>query len=496
MSNEETKKEDLMEIEKKEETPEEKLEREKKEAFDTMISDVKQNISLIKRGVQNNDDRLIGRALRQNLTLRRKLDKVTLCTVISQNLPENCERKKLLLDYFKDIKVDSFDTKKLKKLPEVEVFLQILLTVHLIDTKRYEEAVICSTDMIEYIKKNNRNTLFLLGSKAYFYYSRSYELTNQLSVIRSELLKGFKTSCLKQDKHGQAVLMNLLLRNYIEENLYDQANQLISKSPSIDFHSNSQLARYFYYKGRIKSIQLDYSLAYDCLMQAIMKSPTGTAKGFRTSCYKLMIIVKLLMGEIPERSVFTQKGLKKSLEPYYDLTKQVRVGDLLKFRKVVEKYSETFKSDQTYSLVQRIRQNVIRTGLKKISISYSKISLKDICEKLNLETPEDVEHIVAKAIRDGIIDASINHQQSYIKSNESIDIYSTSEPSLVFENRIEFCLKVHNDSVKSLRFPSLKKQLQQQQQQLENSESENVFDDILDDLDDDEEDGMDEFGGL
>ena len=94
---------------------------------------------MIKRGVQNNDDRLIGRALRQNLTLRRKLDKVALCTVISQNLPESCERKKLLLGYLKDVKVETFETKKLKNLPEVEIFLQILLTVHLIDTKRYEE---------------------------------------------------------------------------------------------------------------------------------------------------------------------------------------------------------------------------------------------------------------------------------------------------------------------------------------------------------------------
>jgi 26S proteasome regulatory subunit N3 len=348
--------------------------------------------------------------------------------------------------------------------------------------------------MIEYIKKQNRNTLFLLGSKAYFYFSRSYELTNQLSMIRSELLKAFKTCCLKQDKHGQAVLMNLLLRNYIQENLYDQANQLITKSQTIDFHSNSQLARYFYYKGRIKSIQLDYSLAYDCLMQAIMKSPTGTAKGFRIACTKLMIIVKLLMGEIPEKSVFTQKGLKKSLEPYYALTKQVRVGDLLKFRKVVEEYSNVFKQDETYSLVQRIRQNVIRTGLKKISISYSKISLKDICEKLNLETPEDVEHIVAKAIRDGIIDASINHHDSFIQSNESIDVYSTSEPTLVFENRIEFCLNIHNDSVKALRFPSsLQKKPLDNNNTLE--EDGGFEDDLLDSLDD-EEDGMDEFGGL
>jgi hypothetical protein len=73
------------------------------------------------------------------LTLRRKLDNVALHTIISQHLPENCERKKLLLGYLNvTTQVEPLD-KKIKKIPEVEVFLQILLTVHLIDTKRVKE---------------------------------------------------------------------------------------------------------------------------------------------------------------------------------------------------------------------------------------------------------------------------------------------------------------------------------------------------------------------
>jgi len=296
----------------------------------------------------------------------------------------------------------------------------------------------------------------LLGSKAFFYYSRSYELNNKISLIRSNLLNAFRTACLRHDHYGQAMLMNLLLRNYLSDNLYDQANKILTKSPNIDFRSNSQLARYLYYKGRILSIQLEYSLAYDCLNQAIMKAPS-TAKGFRLSAYKLLIIVKLLMGEIPEKSIFLQKGLTTSLQPYFALTKDVRVGDLLKFRKTVDQYSELYKQDKTYSLIQRIRQNVIRTGLKKISLSYSKISFSDICEKLHLDNPEDVEHIVAKAIRDGIIDATINHEESFMKSKETLDLYSTNEPTNVFQNRIEFCLKIRNASVKALRFPQVKK---------------------------------------
>lgn len=44
----------------------------------------------------------------------------------------------------------------------------------------------------------------------------------------------------------------------------------------------------------------------------------------------------------------------------------------------------------------RLRHNVIKTGVRMISLSYSRISLKDICLKLQLDSEEDAEYIVAK----------------------------------------------------------------------------------------------------
>lgn len=53
-----------------------------------------------------------------------------------------------------------------------------------------------------------------------------------------------------------------------------------------------------------------------------------------------------------------------------------------------------------------------------------------------------------QAIRDGVIEASINHEKGYVQSKEMIDIYSTREPQLAFHQRISFCLDIHNMSVK------------------------------------------------
>jgi 26S proteasome regulatory subunit N3 len=55
-----------------------------------------------------------------------------------------------------------------------------------------------------------------------------------------------------------------------------------------------------------------------------------------------------------------------------------------------------------------------------------------------------------------VIEASINHDQGYVQSREIIDVYTTREPMNAFHQRIEFCLKVHNEAVKAMRYPPKK----------------------------------------
>ena len=80
-----------------------------------------------------------------------------------------------------------------------------------------------------------------------------------------------------------------------------------------------QLCRYLYYLGKIRTIQLEYTDAKDCLLQAARKAP-ASARGFRIQCTKWAAIVRLLLGEIPERTTFMQPGMRQALRPYFELT--------------------------------------------------------------------------------------------------------------------------------------------------------------------------------
>ena len=117
------------------------------------------------------------------------------------------------------------------------------------------------------------------------------------------------------------------------------------------------------------------------------------------------------------------------------------------------KYEKVFKMDKNYSLIHRLRHTVLKFGLKKLNISYSKISLKDIQHKLGLESIEETEQIVAKAIRDGVIDAMINHDEGYMQSNKVTDIYSTNDPQSILDKRIKFCMDLHTETVRALEYP-------------------------------------------
>jgi hypothetical protein len=57
------------------------------------------------------------------------------------------------------------------------------------------------------------------------------------------------------------------------------------------------------------------------------------------------------------------------------------------------------------------------------------------------------------SLRHGAIDATIDHANGWMVSKETGDVYSTNEPQVAFSSRIAFCLNMHNEAIKAMRFP-------------------------------------------
>jgi hypothetical protein len=145
-----------------------------------------------------------------------------------------------------------------------------------------KQARALSTGLVERVPTINKRSLDPFSAKVYFYYARSYELLDRLEEIRAyvpshptpclpplfilsgnltkkkyaktnhnnrTLLSALRTATLRNDDETQTYLLNLLLRNYLHYNLYDQAEKLVSKTTVSESAANHQLARYLYYLG-------------------------------------------------------------------------------------------------------------------------------------------------------------------------------------------------------------------------------------------------------
>ncbi|OCF40348.1 26S proteasome regulatory subunit N3 [Kwoniella heveanensis CBS 569] len=475
----------------------------------TTEEEILNNITLIGRAVTTIEPRFTIRVLRTLTTLRKKLDKVVLKKALDQAFPKGSKTGQQLIaspifdnlpsapapaqaqasssssdemvvdptpsttiaagdgakkdEEKKDTKEKEASKKKAYTppvdasgdlLPEGVMYLRLLLILANLDAGKINEAGEFALETTELISSLNRRTMDQIAAKVWFYLARSYELQGRLAELQPAFLAVRQTASLRKDETLEVTVINLLLRSYLASQQYDQADKLIAKSTFLGAANQAQTVRWLFYAGRLRAIQLNYSQARSYLQTAIRRAPKDeVAPGFVQLIHKYFIIVVLLTGVIPDRALFRKPVLKQALLPYFQIVQAVRVGDVTGFQQAFQAHEAVFLADSTHFLILRLRHFVIKTALRTITLAYSRISLADVCVKLHLDSEEDTEYIVAKAIKDGVIDATIDHQGGYMQSKVARDVYETDEPQNQFNKRVNFCTQVYNESVRAMRYP-------------------------------------------
>jgi len=434
------------------------------------LAEIKANFVFIDKAVSTLEPRFTHRVLRTLTSLLKKIDETILRKAIEEGYPKESATKKALLAWLSpaastDVEMEVDASAAAPKpapvttepVPEIDIYLRLLI-IHqsLKSGSPVNKAKELSVETVQKIQSLNRRSLDSIAAKVWFALERAFEIGGDLAEARPMLLAAQRTAALRHDDDTEASLINRLLRSYLAYSLYDQADKLVSKTTFPISAGNPQYARYHYYLGRIKAVQLNYSDAHTNLQQAIRRAPPATvAPGFYQAVHKLSVVVELLMGDIPDRSIFRHPVLEKPLKGYFEIVKAVRTGSLSQFQQTVVKHAALFQTDKTYTLITRLRQNVIKTGIRRLSLAYSLISLKDICVKLHLDSEEDAEYIVGKAIRDGVIDGQLVHEKGWMTCGGAGGLKRGygAEVADTFSRRIGYCLELHNQSVKAMRYP-------------------------------------------
>jgi 26S proteasome regulatory subunit N3 len=210
---------------------------------ESLLVDLAAQIALIERSASTKDPKPQNRVLRQSAAIRRKLTGKAMVDAIETFIPDVHPLKQLLATAAAKVPekplppaatgapaaapnamdVDAAVVEKRSAVcMEVEAYLCTLLTTLLIDAKLYADAVEVSTASFARVHKVNQRTLDAVGAKLDFAYARAHELAGSLASVRSSLLAAHRTAVLHHNTLGQVVLLNLLLRSYLENNLYDQ----------------------------------------------------------------------------------------------------------------------------------------------------------------------------------------------------------------------------------------------------------------------------------
>jgi len=140
------------------------------------------------------------------------------------------------------------------------------------------------------------------------------------------------------------------------------------------------------------------------------------------------------------------------LGAYVALARAVRAGDLQAFADAAAAGAEAFRLDETLPLVGRLRHAVIRAGLARASAAYARIPLALLAQRLGLSSAEDAEAVAAKAIADGSLSATIDHDGGFLEAGSGAGGYEGAGPRDALHARTAFCLEIHNEAVRALRY--------------------------------------------
>jgi 26S proteasome regulatory subunit N3 len=98
------------------------------------------------------------------------------------------------------------------------------------------------------------------------------------------------------------------------------------------------------------------------------------------------------------------------------------------------------------------RSSVDAWQVQDVRLSHPMPVMQDVAAKLGLASVKDTESVVAKTIRDGSIAAVLDHDHQILMSRSVTDVYVTKEPQEAFHARTAFCMDIHNEAVKAMRY--------------------------------------------
>lgn len=424
------------------------------------------HLNLLNVAMKQNDKRIINRVLHYIPQIRPSLNAGLLLPIINAipfspaHSPMKAQAAALIASLPTDMSspLSQGDIEKVAGAsgPIGELYICFMAALLILQTGNASIGAMALLEIIKQAESKDSRVLDPLLARLFYYYGRALEVSGSLSSpdAFAFLMIAFRKSALRRDDETHAVLHNVLVRLMVLQGQCEQALKFIQASPFPQDCSGPNVARHHYYLASIQAIQGEYAMAHENLEQAQRKAPHGkAAAGFVQSVTKLSVVVRLLLGEIPERSLFRQPMFASCLRPYLALCQSVRLGDMGRFQSVIQEMAPKFMADRSMILIQRLHQTVLKAGLRRLSVAYSRIPLADIQRKLGLATVDDAEFVVIKSLKEGLVQGHLDHAAQFLQCDPRSNTYYTTDPQRILHERLEQLASLQIECQRALRYP-------------------------------------------
>ncbi|RZC70037.1 hypothetical protein C5167_033156 [Papaver somniferum] len=225
--------------------------------------------------------------------------------------------------------------------------------------------------------------------------------------------------------HSEFLLVCLLAKCY-------KTGYSILKDDIFEVDQPRNLFLYCYYGGMICIGQKQFRRAIQ-LLHSVVTAPMQSLNCIAVEAYKKYILVNLIQNgqfsaTFPKyASSAAQRSLKHFSQPYLDLATSYGTGKIAELESCVATHREKFESDTNLGLVNQVVTSLYKRNIQRLTQTYLTLSLQDIANTVQLNTPKEAEMRVLQMIEDGEIFATINQKDGMVGFLEDPEQYRSCE---------------------------------------------------------------------
>ncbi|KAJ7540488.1 hypothetical protein O6H91_10G017600 [Diphasiastrum complanatum] len=178
------------------------------------------------------------------------------------------------------------------------------------------------------------------------------------------------------------------------------------------------------------------------LFQHAVTAPAFVLNAIVVESYKKYVLVSLIQnGQVPNLPKYTpsvtQRNVKSCAPDYVEFASVYSTRNIGDLKRSILAHEEVFQKDNNLGLAKQVVSSLYKRNIQRLTQTFLTLSLQDIAETVQLESPKDAELHILQMIQKGEIHAIINQKDGMVSFLEDPEQYKTRDIAQQLHGQIQ-----------------------------------------------------------